>query len=265
MLQLRGFSFSEFAAAVLAAGDARARRPRKTRAGCSLAWRASSRYGESFPCCFQWSLCLFGRARRKIFGAGGKLAVNNPTHVSCMHNTNAHHTNGIWCQRWFFPLSLFAAHESVSRQWRGHSTATCSGSQLDEVCVLCVCNPSPYAHHTCSKDSRDGEKEAIVPYHTREHLVKKLRYKPTLSPPNDTCVCGNPMRMLYCHREMKEDPQMLELVLPECLGEEEVACAGEVARELGLKTEKVNHTVLCCKCTLSKLCGVFLCRIHSVG
>ena len=64
--------------------------------------------------------------------------------------------------------------------------------------------------------------------------------------------------MLYCHREMKEDPQMLELVLPECLGKEEVACAGEVARELGLKTEKVNHT-LYCKCTLSKLCGVCVC------
>ena len=51
---------------------------------------------------------------------------------------------------------------------------------------------------------------------------------------------------------------MLELVLPECLGKEEVACAGEVARELGLKTEKVNHT-LYCKCTLSKLCGVCVC------
>ena len=86
-------------------------------------------------------LCVYLVGHRAPAGKYLALAaaVNSPTHVSCMHNTNAHHTNGIWCQRWFFPLSLFAAHESVSRLWRGHSTATCSGNQLDEVCVLCVC------------------------------------------------------------------------------------------------------------------------------
>ena len=44
----------------------------------------------------------------------------------------------------------------------------------------------------------------------------------------------------YCiHRALKENPRMLELVLPNSLSHEELTCAKDVATELGLRTEKV--------------------------
>ena len=37
---------------------------------------------------------------------------------------------------------------------------------------------------------------------------------------------------------------MLDLVLPLCLTEEDIFCATEVARELGLRTEKVHNIIV---------------------
>ena len=44
---------------------------------------------------------------------------------------------------------------------------------------------------------------------------------------------------------------MLDLVLPNTLGREELACAEEVAKELGLKTEKVVRI----RATVNQVCN----------
>ena len=44
---------------------------------------------------------------------------------------------------------------------------------------------------------------------------------------------------LCTHRALKDNPSMLELVLPDSLSREELVCADDVATELGLRTEKV--------------------------
>jgi tetratricopeptide (TPR) repeat protein len=60
---------------------------------------------------------------------------------------------------------------------------------------------------------QEDQSQAQVSPHTRELIVKKLRH-------------------------LKENPQMLDLVLPLSLTEGEISCAEEVARELGLRAEK---------------------------
>lgn len=44
---------------------------------------------------------------------------------------------------------------------------------------------------------------------------------------------------LFIYSTMKEKHSMRQIVLPQVLSVEQVACAEEVAHELGLKTEKV--------------------------
>ncbi|CAI8015330.1 Inactive peptidyl-prolyl cis-trans isomerase FKBP6 [Geodia barretti] len=69
-----------------------------------------------------------------------------------------------------------------------------------------------FQHPTRGVDDESREQEPVH-FHSREELTKKLR-------------------------ELSENPGLLDLVLPQCLTNEEVFCATEIARELGLRTEK---------------------------
>jgi hypothetical protein len=69
-----------------------------------------------------------------------------------------------------------------------------------------------FQHPTRGVDDESREQDTVH-FHSREELTKKLR-------------------------DLSENPGLLDLVLPQCLTNEEVFCATEIARELGLRTEK---------------------------
>lgn len=72
---------------------------------------------------------------------------------------------------------------------------------------------------------------------TTDYIMYISVYHPSQCPQ----VVARCVRVCALHRELKDNPRMLELVLPNSLSREELTCAADVATELGLRTEKVNN------------------------